>query len=205
MAIVPHIKESVKQECAGHSTGQRALASASSHSWHRVAALWRKSPGHKLLLHRPLSRRLTSDHGRRGCRTLRVDVEAAPPCELLPHLLCVCTRPPSSLHVNPWHRGSSRQPEASPQVKLQPTPPGLCWLQESGFQTKSSMIYHWRHCGPTWKGCDHAQRDCFYHTLHRLLNFLRSWFFVLICILKIRVLALSHMFASFIFSISLGT
>ena len=40
--------------------------------------------------------------------------------------------------------------------------------------------------GPTWKGCDQARADCFYHTLHRLLNFLRSWFFILICILKIR-------------------
>lgn len=64
--------------------------------------------------------------------------------------------------------------------------PSAVLLQELGFQRKSSMIYARRHCGPTWKGCDQAQGDCFYHTLHRLLNFLRSWFFILICILKIR-------------------
>lgn len=105
-------------------------------------------------------------------------MQAAPPRMLLPYLLCVCTHPLSSLHVNPWHRGSSRQPEASPQVKLQPPAPVLRWPQELGFQTWSSMIRHWRHCGPTWRACDQAQGDCFYHTLHRLLNFLRSWFFI---------------------------
>ena len=78
-------------------------------------------------------------------------------------------------------------PTAGPhsyQVKLQPIPPGLCCSRSRASRGRA-LWFTPGDTGSTWKGCDQARAGCFYHTLHRLLNILRSWFFILICILKI--------------------